>query len=239
MVAGPKSREALAGALAGGAAELSGGRFPFGTWREMEFGMTVARLHRICYAGELGWEVYVPTEQAAAAFEALEESARAAGAKLCGMHALESCRVEKGFRHFGHDITDEDHALEAGLGFAVRTEKAASRFGDFIGRAAVLQARERGVARILLQFRLRDSGPLLHHNEPIVRDGETVGHLTSGAYGHSLGAAAGMGYVPLAPGETAEDLPRSSFEIEVAGARVAADASLRAFYDPAGKRMRA
>ena len=249
MVAGPRSREALQNAVGGvDGTELSGERFPFGTWREMEFGRTVARLHRVCYAGELGWEIYVPSEQAAAAFEALEESAKAAGgaggvggvgAKLCGMHALESCRVEKGFRHFGHDITDEDHVLEAGLGFAAPAGKPPSRFGDFIGRAAVLEAQERGVSRRLLQFRLRDAEPLLHHNEPIFRDGEIAGHLTSGAYGHSLGAAAGLGYVPLAPGEAASDLARSSFEVEVAGERFAAEASLRPFYDPAGKRMRA
>ena len=109
-----------------------------------------------------------------------------------------SCRIEKAFRHFGHDITDEDHVLEAGLGFAVKPDK-----GDFIGRDAVLRRRDEGLSRRLLQFRLRDPEPLLFHNEAIVRDGRIVGIVTSGNYGHHLGAAIGLGYVPCA-GESAD-----------------------------------
>src|SRR3546814_221086 len=114
------------------------------------------------------------------------------GLTLCGLHALDSLRIEKAYRHFGHDIGDEDHVLEAGLGFAVKTEKKASRFGPFIGRDAVLKKREAGLTRRLLQFRLADPQPLLHHNEPIWRDGRIAGHVTSGAYGHHLGAATGL-----------------------------------------------
>ena len=238
LVTGPDSREALKAAVGGGLGELSDEAFPFGAWREAEFGLGLARMHRVSFAGELGWEIYAPVAQAASAFEALEESAQAAGAKLCGMHALDSCRVEKGFRHFGHDITDEDHILEAGLGFAVKTEKRRSRFGDFIGRDAVLRKRESGMSRRMLQFRLRDPEPLLHHNEPVVRDGEVVGHLTSGACGHFLGASVGLGYATCAPGEKSADILKSSFELEVAGARVPADASFRPMHDPDGKRMR-
>ena len=238
LVTGPKSREVLRQAVGGGEAELSGDAFPFGTCREVEFGMGVARLHRVSFAGELGWEIYTPTEQTAAALEALAEPAPAAGAKFCGMHALESCRVEKAFRHFGHDITDEDHALEAGLGFAVKTEKSASRFGHFPGRDSVLAMREKGLSQRLVQFRLRDPEPLLHHNEPIMRDGEITGYLTSGAYGHFLGASVGLGYVACA-GESAEELLKSSFELEVAGERFPAEASLRPMHDPSGARMRA
>ena len=107
---------------------------PFGTFQEIEIGMGLARAHRVTYVGELGWELYVSTEQAAHVFEAIEEAGADLGLKLCGLHTLDSCRIEKAFRHFGHDITDEDHVLEAGLGFAVKTGK-----GDFIGRDAVLQ----------------------------------------------------------------------------------------------------
>ena len=151
---------------------------------------------------------------------------------LCGMHAMDSCRIEKGYRHFGHDITDEDHVLEAGLGFAVKTAKA-----DFIGRDAVLRRREEGLGRRLLQFRLTDPEPLLYHNEAIVRDGRIVGILTSGNYGHHLGAAIGLGYVPC-DGETVDEVLASTYEIEIAGRRFPAEASLRPLYDPAAERVR-
>ncbi|MEL6208522.1 MAG: glycine cleavage T C-terminal barrel domain-containing protein, partial [Pseudomonadota bacterium] len=155
------------------------------------------------------------------------------GLRLAGIHALDSCRLEKAYRHFGHDVTDEDHVLEAGLGFAVKRDKPA-----FIGRDAVLKKREEGLASRLLQFRLEDAEPLLYHNEPILRDGEVVGYLSSGAYGHHLGAAIGLGYVPC-PGEAADQVLGSRYEIEVAGARVGATASLKPLYDPTGARMRA
>lgn len=154
-------------------------------------------------------------------------------ARLCGMHMMDSCRIEKAFRHFGHDITEEDHVLEAGLGFAVKTDK-----GDFIGRDAVLRKREAGLDRRMVQFKLSDPEPLLYHNEPIVRDGEIVGYLSSGNYGHFLGGAIGMGYVPCA-GETTEALLASAYEIEVAGTRVAAQASLKPLYDPKSLKVRA
>ena len=145
---------------------------------------------------------------------------------------MDSCRIEKAFRHFGHDITDEDHVLEARLGFAVRPEK-----GAFIGREAVLAKREAGLERRLVQFRLRDPEAMLFHNEAIVRDGRIIGIVTSGNYGHHLGAAIGLGYVPC-PGETATEVLASTYEIEIAGRRVPAEASLRPLYDPAAARMR-
>ena len=141
--------------------------------------------------------------------------------------------MEKGFRHFGHDITSEDHVLEAGLGFAVKTDKP-----SFIGRNAVLRKREEGLKTRLVQFLLSDSAPMLYHNEPIVRDGEIVGYLSSGAYGHSLGGAVGLGYVP-SQGEKPADILSSRFEIEVAGNRIAATASLKPLYDPKSERVRA
>jgi len=212
--------------------DFSNDAHPFGVARDIEIGLGLARAHRVSYVGELGWELYVSSDQAAHVFETLDAAGAAHGMRLCGLHALDSCRLEKGFRHFGHDIGDEDHVLEAGLGFAVKPDK-----GDFIGREAVLRRRTDGLSRRLLQFRLVDPGPLLHHNEPILRDGRVVGQLTSGNYGHHLGAAIGLGYVPC-EGEPAEAVTSSRYEIEIAGERVPAVASLRAMYDPAGERMR-
>jgi len=229
---GPKARNLLS---AVSPCDLSNDAHPFGIAREIEIGMTLARAHRVSYVGELGWELYLPTDQAAHVFETLVEAGAAHGLKLCGLHAMDSCRIEKGFRHFGHDITDEDHVLEAGLGFAVKTGK-----GDFIGRDAVLRKREAGLSRRLLQFRLTDPEPLLFHNEPILRDGTMVGHLTSGNYGHAVGGAVGLGYVPCRhPGETVGDMLGARYEIDVAGRIVGAEASLRPIYDPDGLRLRA
>jgi glycine cleavage system T protein len=226
-VMGPASRALL---QAVSPADFSNDAHPFGTARDIEIGMGLARAHRVTYVGELGWELYVSTDQAAHVFEALEAADK--GMVLCGLHVLDSCRIEKGYRHFGHDITDEDHVLEAGLGFAVKTGK-----GDFIGREAVLRKREDGLARRMVQFKLRDPLPMLYHNEAIVRDGHIVGPITSGNYGHHLGGAVGLGYVPCA-GESAEEVLASSYEVEVAGRRFAADASLVPMYDPKAERVR-
>jgi 4-methylaminobutanoate oxidase (formaldehyde-forming) len=205
---------------------------PFGTAQDIEIGMGLARVHRVTYVGELGWEVYMPTDMAGHVFETLWAAGQDMGAKLCGMHMMDSCRIEKGFRHFGHDITCEDHVLEAGLGFAVKTAKPA-----FIGRDAVLRKKDEGLARRMVQFRLTDPEPLLYHNEPILRDGTVVGYVSSGAYGHTLGGAMGMGYVPC-KGETVANILASSYQIEVAGTLVEAVASVAPMYDPKAERVK-
>lgn len=234
-VMGPRARDLLAPLTP---ADLGNEAFPFGTAREIEIGMGLARAHRVSYVGELGWELYVSTDMASHVFDTIAERGAEIDLAFCGMHVLDSCRIEKAFRHFGHDITDEDHVLEAGLGFAVKTDKPAGRFGDFIGREAVLAKKQQGLSRRLLQFQLSDPEPLLYHNEPIRRDGKVVGRLTSGNYGHHLGGAIGLGYVPCAPGESTADIIGSHYEIDVAGVRVTATASLRPLYDPTGARMR-
>lgn len=206
---------------------------PFGTAQEIEIGMGLARAHRVSYVGELGWEIYVSADMAAHVFETLIEAGQDHGLKLCGLHMMDSCRIEKAFRHFGHDITCEDHVLEAGLGFAVKLDKP-----DFIGRDAVLAKKEAGLERRLVQFLLSDPEPLLYHNEPVLRDGQIVGYLSSGAYGHHLGGAVGLGYVPCR-GESAQELLSSRYEIDIAGTRVAARASLKPLYDPASARVKA
>ena len=226
-VMGPKAREVMAAVSPN---DFSNAAHPFGTAREIEIGMGIARAHRVTYVGELGWELYVATDQTAHVFEALEETGLM---KLCGLHTLDSCRIEKAYRHFGHDITDEDHVLEAGLGFAVRTKKP-----EFIGRDAVMRKAEAGLDRRMVQFRLVDPEPLLFHNEAIVRDGKIVGPVTSGAYGHFLGGAIGMGYVPC-KGQSAAEVLASTYEIEVAGARHRAVASLVPMHDPKSERVRA
>ena len=233
-VMGPRARDVLA-PVCGSA--LGNEAFPFGTAQQVELGMGLARLHRVSYVGELGWEVYVPADMAAHVFEAIEEEGRGHGLTLSGLHVLDSCRIEKAFRHWGHDITDEDHVLEAGLGFALRPDKDPSRFGEFIGREAVLAKKSQGLSRRLLQFRLRDPEPMLYHNEPVLRDGEIVSYLTSGAYGHHLGGAMGLGYVPC-PGESAAEVLASAYQVEIAGTRVLAEASLRPLYDPGAERVR-
>ena len=194
--------------------------------------MGLARVHRVTYVGELGWEIYVSADMAGHAFETLWQAGQDMDLKLCGMHMMDSCRIEKGFRHFGHDITPEDHVIDAGLGFAVKTAKP-----DFIGRDAVLKRKETGPQFRMVQFLLSDPEPLLYHNEPLLRDGEIVGYISSGNYGHTLGAAVGMGYVPCA-GESAADVLASSYEIDVMGTRVKATASLRPMYDPKAERTK-
>src|SRR5579863_6529783 len=219
--------------------DLSNAAFPFGTTREIELGPIMARAHRITYVGELGCELYVPSEMARAAFDALTEVGAVHGLKLCGLHALDSLRLEKAYRSFGHDISDEDHVLEAGLGFAVKPDKPRSKFGDFVGRDAVLKKRAAGLERRLVQFKLRDAEPLLYQNEPIWRGETIVGRIVSGSYGHHLGASVGLGYVSCAPRASDAEICAGPYSIEIAGDRFAAEASLKPMYDPKGERIRA
>ena len=228
-IMGPNSRKLLAQISS---ADLSNKNNPFGTAQEVEIGMGLARIHRVSFVGELGWEVYATSDQAGHIFEVIADAGQEMGLKFCGMHMMDSCRIEKGFRHFGHDITCEDHVLEAGLGFAVQVNKP-----NFIGRTAVLERQDAGLNKRLLQFKLNEKEPLLYHNEPIIRDGKISGYISSGNYGHTLGGAIGLGYIEC-ENETVDDLLRSSYEIEVAGSRIKAAASIRPMYDPKAERVR-
>ncbi len=228
-VMGPNSRTLLQKVSP---ADFSNDVNPFGTAQEIEIGMGLARAHRVTYVGELGWEIYVSADQAGHVFETLWDAGQDMELKLCGMHMMDTCRIEKGFRHFGHDITSEDHVMEAGLGFAVKKDKP-----DYIGRDAILEKQENGLDMRLLQFKLTDPEPLLYHAEPVLRDGEIVSYLTSGAYGHHLGGAMGMGYIP-SKGEKLADVLASSYEIDVAGTRVKAEVSSKPFYDPTSERVK-
>lgn len=232
-VMGPHSRDLLSKITN---ADLSNDAFPFGTWQTAELGYGYGRLQRISYVGELGWELYIPSEFARSVFDQLWEAGQDHNLKLAGMHVLDSCRMEKAFRHWGHDITDEDTILEAGLGFAAKPNKNV----EFIGRDAMLRQKEEGkLTRRMVQFKLTDPEPLLYHNEPVLRDGEIVGYLTSGNYGHHLGGAIGLGYINCKDGVTADFVNSGTYEIEVACERFPAEASLRPMYDPKSERMKA
>lgn len=230
---GPRSRELLASLTD---ADVSNAAFPFGTSREIDLGHAFVRAARISYAGELGWELYIPTDMSAHVFDTIVSGGEAFGLRHAGYHALDSLRMEKAYRHWGHDVTDEDTPLQAGLAWAVAWDKP----GGFLGRKALMRAREQGPDRRLAVLRLLDPEPLLYHGEPIWRDGRLVGRISSGAYGHSVGSAVGMGYVRDPDGHaTPEWVSEGTYEIEVATQRVPAAVSLRALHDPSNSRMRA
>ena len=218
--------------------DVSNESFPYLSSQYIDIGYARVLAIRVTYVGELGWELYVPADQAAHVFEEILAAGADHGLKLCGLHAMDSCRIEKGFRHFGNDITDEDHVLEAGLGFAVKTEKLGG--ADFLGREAVLRKKETGLERRMMQFCLTDPSAHLHHNEPILRDGKIVSYVTSANYGHAIGGSVGMGYVPCAAaGEKPADMLSSRYQIEIAGRLYDATASLKPMYDPKSLRPKA
>jgi heterotetrameric sarcosine oxidase gamma subunit len=230
-VMGPRSRELMSSVSP---QDFSNAAFPFATSREIEIGSAIVRASRITYVGELGYELYVPTEFACHVFDLLLEAGSSFGLRLAGMHAMDSCRMEKAFRHWSHDISDEDTPLEAGLAFALKLKTDIA----FIGRDALQRQRERPPGKRLAQFVLRDKEPLLYHNEPIWLGDRIVGRTTSGAYGHHVGAAVALGYVRHPDGVTRDFIAQNAFEIEVAGRRFAAEARLTPIYDPKGDRPR-
>jgi len=206
--------------------DLSHGAFPFGASREIGLGYATLRATRISYVGELGWELYAPTEMAASAYDALFEAGADLGLRDAGYLALESLRAEKGYRSWGHDLSPDDTPLEAGLGFAVKLDK-----GGFIGREALLRQRDEGLRRRLTVFTLDDPEALPFHDEPVYRGGSLAGRVTSAAFGHTLGRAVAFAYVDEARGE-------GSFEIDIAGRRFAATPHVRPPYDPEGGKLK-
>jgi 4-methylaminobutanoate oxidase (formaldehyde-forming) len=233
-VMGPDSRALLSEAIDH---DLTTENFPFGDFHAVELGMSRAYAARVSYVGELGWEFYIPVDQARHAFDTLWEKGQSHGLTLAGMHALNSCRMEKKFVHYGHDVADHDTPLECGMGFVLAYDKDI----PFIGRDAMLRQKESRsfMNKRLVQFLLRDTEAMLYHHEPILRDGVIVGHLTSGDYGHTLGGAVGLGYIEVDEEVTIEYIEAGSFEIDVGGEGVPATASLSPMYDPKAERMRA
>jgi glycine cleavage system aminomethyltransferase T/glycine/D-amino acid oxidase-like deaminating enzyme len=230
-VMGPGSR-ALLQRVTG--ADLSNAAFAFATMQEIGIEHATVRAVRITYVGELGWELYIPVESATGVYDALMEAGADLGLRDAGYYALESLRLEKGYRAWGREVTPDDTPLEAGLDFAVSFDKP----GGFIGRGALLAQKAQGLGKRLVLFTLEDPEALPWGDEPILRDGELVGWVTSAAFGHTLGRAVAMGYVRHAEGVDARFIASGRYDIEIAGQRIPARAHLRAPYDPAGTRAR-
>ncbi len=214
--------------------DLSDAAFPFGTSREIDLGYARVRLTRITYVGEQGYEILMPAECAAHVFDRIVEAGSAFGLGHGGYFAINSLRMEKGYRHWGHDIGEEDTPFDAGLGFAVAMDKV----GGFIGREALAAQRAGVRRRRMVQLRLpMTDAPMLYHQEPILRDGVIVGSVTSGAYGHRIGGSLGMGYVECPEGVSAAWLESGTWEVEVAWTRYPVEVAFKAPYDPKGERI--
>ena len=231
-VMGPRSRETLSKLTQ---ADMSHEAFPFATSQEIDVNYAIVRASRITYVGELGWELYIPTEYAPSVFEAVLEAGEEFGIKPYGYHTMNSLRSEKCYRHWGHDITDEDTALEAGLGFASDFNKP----GGFVGKKALLAQKEQGtLTKRFVAFKFENPEPLCYHEEPICANGKVVGRVTSGMFGHTVGATIAMGYVEHSEGVTKDWLESTHFEIEVECERYTVTPSLRPFYDAKMERIK-
>ncbi len=231
-VQGPKSRELLQAVTT---TDLSHAAFPFRSAKEIDIGYARALCLRITYLGELGYELYVPAEQAVHVYERLAEAGKSLGLVHAGLKALASLRMEKGYRDYGHDIDNTDSVLEVGLGFAVDLKKP----GGFLGREHVVKQKEQGpLKRALVQVLLKDPSKFLFHGEVVLRNGKALGTVRSASYGHTLGGAVGLTMIEANEPVTPEFVEKGSWEIIVANDKVPAVASLRPFYDPESKRIR-
>jgi len=232
-VMGPNSRALLEPLLG---MDLGNDHFPFGRSVNAELGYTPLRVTRVSFVGSLGWEILVSSDMAMAVFDRLLDAGTSHGLQLAGLHALDSCRLEKKFLHFGHDVADEDTPLEAGVGFVCAMNKGI----PFIGYDAIAAQKDSGahLRKRLVQFVLKDPEPMFYHHEPIMCSGNCIGYLTSGNFGHTLGASVGLGYVKSPEPVTADWLASQQWQIDVGGQLINAAASLRAAYDPDGLDMR-
>jgi 4-methylaminobutanoate oxidase (formaldehyde-forming) len=231
-VMGPRSRDLLQSLSPD---DLSDQGFPFATSRPIDVGYATVRATRVTYVGELGWELYVPTEFAAQVFDVLVEAGRAHDLRPAGYHALDSLRMEKAYRHWGHDITPDDTPLEAGLGFAVAWHKP----DGFVGKAALEKQRAEGPRRRLVQLAVEPGNGALLHNEPILRDGRIVGETTSAAFGHTVGKDLAFGWVANADGPADKAyVLGGDYQVDIAGDLIPATVSLSPLYDPRSTRIR-
>jgi 4-methylaminobutanoate oxidase (formaldehyde-forming) len=215
--------------------DLSSEHFHFGTGRWMTAGGVRLWAQRISYVGELGWESYISAAEVMTFLDALLEAGKSFGLRPVGMHAVDALRMEKSFRHWGHDIVYEDNLVNAGLAFTAKPNKST----PFIGRDAFVEQKAAGIGKKrMVCFLLESPEPLLFHNEQILMNGKPVGYLASGSYAHHLGAAIAMGYVGADEPVTAEFIANGKFTIQVNGRAEPAKASLKPFYDPQSERMR-
>ncbi len=226
-VMGPRARDLLTRVTAH---DLSHAAFPFGSLQRIAFGACETIALRVTYVGELGWEIHVPATQATDLHALLGRAGEDLGIANAGHYAIQSLRLEKGYRAFGAELSPDETPLEAGLGFTVAWDKP----GGFLGRDALLHQKTTGVRKRLALFALQDPTLLLWGGEPVLRNGVPVGYTTSGAYGHTVGASVAMAYVRAPGGESisADHVREGRYEIELNGARVEARVSLEPFHDP-------
>ncbi len=229
---GPKAREVLTKAQS---ADVSNSGFPFGHVRDLTLADTQCRALRITYVGELGWELHVPLDRIGAVFDALMEAGNAESIRPVGYRALESLRLEKGYRAWSSDITPNDTPFEAGLGWAIKM----GCNEPFIGRDALTAARAKPLTKRFAGFTLADSDAVLVGRETILRNGEPVGYLTSGGYGYTIGKSIGYGYVRHPDGVTDDFFRSGKYELVVASEVYPAEIGLKPFYDPANSRVKA
>ncbi len=215
--------------------DLSPSAFAFGTTREIDVGMAIVRASRVSFVGELGWELYVPNEFAIHVHTVLCQAGAAHDMGHMGLLAIDSCRIEKGFRHWGHDMGPEENPMEVGLSFAVAWDKS----GEFNGRDALLRLRENPVSRRLVLCAVEGAHPLLLHDEPVYRNGVMVGRTTSGARGFRCGLSLCFASLAMDPAENIKDLQADGLEVSVAGETYTLKPLVRPPYDPDGLRMRA
>ena len=227
---GPRSRDILRAATR---ADVSNAAFPFGTQQIIGIAGCPVRALRVTYVGELGWELHLPVEYATTVYDSLMRAGAAHGLVNAGYRAIESCRLEKGYRAWGSDIGPDHTPIEAGLGWAVKLRGAV----EFRGRAAVAEQRTGGVGKMLVGFSC-DPEVVLLGRETIYRNDERVGWLTSGGYGYTIGRSIGYGYVRNPDGVTADYVTGGEYQLEVAGQRFAAEVSLLPFYDPTNARVK-
>jgi 4-methylaminobutanoate oxidase (formaldehyde-forming) len=232
-VQGPRSRELLQAVTT---ADLSNEALPFRGVKEIDIGYARVLCVRITYLGELGYELYIPTEQATHVYDVIVKAGADFGLRHAGLKALASLRMEKGYRDYGHDIDNTDDPFEVGLGFCVDFKKE----GGFIGREAALKKKESGpLTRRLCQVLVKDPEPLMYHAEVVRRDGKPVGYMRAASYGHTLGGAVGLAMIEPGVPVDAAYLASGTWEVEINGKLYPCVASLRPMYDPEMKRIKA
>ncbi len=232
-VMGPRSRELLQSVSK---ADWSTAAFPFGASREVDIGHATVRATRLTYVGELGWELYVPVEFAVGVYETLRRAGAAFGLADAGYYALDSLRIEKGYRAWGRELTPDVNPFEAGLAFACKLDKNL----PFRGRDALLRIRAEGVRRRLVVLTVDAPEAMLWGGEAILRDGQPAGFVTSAAYGHTLGRPVALGMIGRDEAAIAADtIAAGRYEIDLAGTLLPARVHLRAPVDPAGARVKA
>ena len=216
--------------------DMSNQAFPFRAAREIAIGFGRALCVRITYLGELGYELYIPTEQAAHVYDRLVSAGEPLGLVHAGLKALASLRMEKGYRDYGHDIDNTDSVLEAGLGFAVAFDKP----GGFLGKEAVARKKAEGpLLRRLVQLQVDDPEALLFHAEVVTRNGRPVGYVRAASYGHTLGGAVGLVMVEAGEPVTAAYLADGKWEVDIAANRYSCKLSLKPLYDPTSAKIKA